>query len=68
MKCSKCGAENPEDANFCIECSLKLKQVCNCWVKGKGWDFHFPGGRKGMQEKRFLDQVKTWSKEEAADM
>jgi len=35
LKCPKCGAENPENANFCIECSLKLRQICNCWVKGK---------------------------------
>src|SRR5216683_2429719 len=28
MRCSKCGAENPEAARFCIECALPFARRC----------------------------------------
>ena len=32
MKCPVCGAKE-QNGNFCSECSTKLKEVCDCWVK-----------------------------------
>ena len=31
--CKVCGTVNAEDANFCRMCAVKLKSVCDCWVK-----------------------------------
>ena len=28
MRCSKCGAENPEKAKFCVECASILAALC----------------------------------------
>lgn len=33
MKCKSCGTLNHEDSNFCINCGIKLRDKCNCWVK-----------------------------------
>jgi hypothetical protein len=31
MKCPKCQTENPEGANFCVECGGELERICpNC--------------------------------------
>lgn len=38
MICPFCGAENPNFANFCKNCSAKLKTPCDCWVKGTEFD------------------------------
>ena len=38
MICKNCGKENREDANFCVSCSQKLRNVCNCWVKKMPYD------------------------------
>jgi hypothetical protein len=33
MKCAKCGAENPDDKNFCGDCGLPIKPVEEPGVK-----------------------------------
>lgn len=33
MECPACQAENPDNANFCNLCGVKLKEVCDCWIK-----------------------------------
>ena len=33
MKCPKCQIDNPEGANFCVECGGKLERICpNCGI------------------------------------
>lgn len=48
MKCPSCGWEHSEDTNFCTNCSVKLKEVCDCWVKKEPYNCgleHCPGYR-----------------------
>lgn len=33
MICKTCGTENADSANFCRQCSAKLRAVCNCWIR-----------------------------------
>lgn len=33
MECYKCKYKNDDNANFCIMCGNKLKEICNCWIK-----------------------------------
>lgn len=34
MICPKCKTEVSENANFCCKCGAKLREACNCWLKG----------------------------------
>ena len=38
MTCTHCGADLPEEGNFCPKCSGKLREVCGCWVKEKPYN------------------------------
>lgn len=33
MECYKCRYKNDDNANFCVICGNKLKEICNCWIK-----------------------------------
>lgn len=34
MKCPNCGVEVKENGNFCPHCGTKLRNECECWIKG----------------------------------
>ena len=38
IMCPHCGQENPEFANFCRRCGVKLKDVCDCWIKKRPYN------------------------------
>lgn len=40
-KCPACGSvQASEQDNFCPNCGVKLKQVCECWVKKGSYNCH----------------------------
>lgn len=38
VNCQNCGKEIQETDNFCSGCGMKLKKVCNCWLKKGNYD------------------------------
>ncbi|MGD2272792.1 MAG: adenylate/guanylate cyclase domain-containing protein, partial [Desulfobacterales bacterium] len=41
MECPKCQAENPEGANFCVECGGKLERICPDCGSGNAPSYKF---------------------------
>lgn len=52
--CPSCRATDNTLSNFCKFCGIKLREVCNCWIKKKPYD----GGHEKCPSYRLFQEEK----------